>query len=119
LTPRGPSSRCSATATAGSCSAHCSTRSWRLPRDHGRVTRPLPPVVTPRLRDKAQAFGLTTAEFDEVVTRLGREPNAVEAGVFGALWSEHCGYKNSRPLLRLLPTEGAAVLQGPGENAGV
>ncbi len=75
--------------------------------------------MTPRLRDKARAFGLTTAEFDEVVTRLGREPNAVEAGVFGALWSEHCGYKNSRPLLRLLPTQGAAVLQGPGENAGV
>ena len=39
--------------------------------------------------------------------------------MFGALWSEHCGYKNSRPLLRRLPTEGEAVLQGPGENAGV
>ena len=50
---------------------------------------------------------------------MGREPNPVEAGVFGALWSEHCGYKNSRPLLRRLPTEGPSVLQGPGENAGV
>ncbi len=39
--------------------------------------------------------------------------------MFGALWSEHCGYKNSRPLLKKLPTEGKAVLQGPGENAGV
>lgn len=41
------------------------------------------------------------------------------AGVYGALWSEHCGYKNSRPLLKRLPTKGAQVLQGSGENAGV
>ena len=54
-----------------------------------------------------------------VSDRLGREPNALEAAVFGALWSEHCGYKNSRPLLKRLPTKGPQVLQGPGENAGV
>lgn len=73
----------------------------------------------PSLRAQAATFGLSTDEFDEVVTRLGREPNTLEAGVFGALWSEHCGYKNSRPLLRRLPTSGPQVLQGPGENAGV
>ena len=50
---------------------------------------------------------------------MGREPNALEAAMFGALWSEHCGYKNSRPLLKRLPTQGPQVLQGPGENAGV
>ena len=71
------------------------------------------------LRAEAASFGLSEPEFDLVVESLGREPNALEAAVYGALWSEHCGYKNSRPLLRLLPTEGANVLQGPGENAGV
>jgi phosphoribosylformylglycinamidine synthase len=49
---------------------------------------------------------------------LGRAPNAVELGMFGAMWSEHCAYKNSRPLLRTLPTSGERVLVGPGENAG-
>lgn len=71
------------------------------------------------LRFRAADFGLSEAEFDQVVSCLEREPNAVEAAMFGALWSEHCGYKNSRPLLKLLPTEGPQVLQGPGENAGV
>src|SRR5690606_3479817 len=50
---------------------------------------------------------------------LGREPTYTELGVFSALWSEHCGYKNSKPLLRQLPTRAPWVLQGPGENAGV
>lgn len=76
-------------------------------------------MATASLRAQAATFGLTDDEFSQVVTHLGREPNALEAGMFGALWSEHCGYKNSRPLLRRLPTEGEAVLQGPGENAGV
>jgi phosphoribosylformylglycinamidine synthase II len=71
------------------------------------------------LRDQAATFGLSDDEFTQVVAHLGCEPNALEAGMFGALWSEHCGYKNSRPLLKRLPTEGASVLQGPGENAGV
>ena len=71
------------------------------------------------LRERSATFGLTVEEFDLVVEALGREPNALEAGMFGALWSEHCGYKNSRPLLKTLPTEGPQVLQGPGENAGV
>jgi phosphoribosylformylglycinamidine synthase len=71
------------------------------------------------LRDRSAEFGLTPEEYDRVVTALGREPNVTEAGVFGALWSEHCGYKNSRPLLGRLPTVGERVVQGPGENAGV
>src|SRR5437764_898959 len=61
---------------------------------------------------------LTREEYDAIVARLGRPPNAVELGMFGAMWSEHCGYKNSKPLLRRLPTTGPRVLQGPGENAG-
>ena len=61
---------------------------------------------------------LARQEFDRVVELLGREPTPVELGMFGAMWSEHCGYKYSRPLLRLFPTSGARVLQGPGENAG-
>src|SRR5947207_6611703 len=62
---------------------------------------------------------LTREEYDTIVARLGRPPNAVELGMFGAMWSEHCGYKNSKPLLKLFPTEAPWVLQGPGENAGV
>nr|MDQ3397790.1 phosphoribosylformylglycinamidine synthase II [Deinococcota bacterium] len=73
----------------------------------------------PGLRARAGSFGLSAEEFDGVVRALGREPNALEAAVFGALWSEHCGYKNSKPLLTRLPTAGPQVLQGPGENAGV
>ena len=76
-------------------------------------------TVKTSLRDQAATFGLTLQEFDGVVNAMGREPNPLEAAMFGALWSEHCGYKNSRPLLRRLPTEGEQVLQGPGENAGV
>jgi phosphoribosylformylglycinamidine synthase subunit PurL len=77
------------------------------------------PDGAPVGRDRAGTFGLSVDEFDAVVGHLGRAPVAVEAAMFGALWSEHCGYKNSRPLLRRLPTEGPQVLQGPGENAGV
>ena len=64
-------------------------------------------------------IALTRAEYDLIVERLGREPNAVELGMFGALWSEHCGYKHSRPLLRMFSHTSAAVLSETGaENAG-
>jgi phosphoribosylformylglycinamidine synthase len=53
------------------------------------------------------------------VALLGRAPNRLELGMLGALWSEHCSYKTSRPLLRQLPSAGPRVVQGPGENAGV
>ena len=62
--------------------------------------------------------GLTDAEYDAIVRRLSREPNQVELGMLAAMWSEHCGYKHSRPLLKRLPTSGPRVVQGPGENAG-
>ena len=63
--------------------------------------------------------GLKPDEYDEIVRRLGRHPNRPELGMFGVMWSEHCCYKNSRPLLSQFPTEGPRVLVGPGENAGV
>ncbi|HET9438873.1 MAG TPA: phosphoribosylformylglycinamidine synthase subunit PurL [Longimicrobiales bacterium] len=63
--------------------------------------------------------GLSEDEYQQILQILGREPTYTELGVFSALWSEHCGYKNSRPLLRQLPTKAPWVLQGPGENAGV
>ncbi len=63
-------------------------------------------------------LGLTDAEYDLIVDQLGRDPNGVELAMFSLMWSEHCGYKHSRRLLKTLPTEGRAVVMGPGENAG-
>jgi len=63
-------------------------------------------------------LGLTDAEYDRIVALLEREPNGVELAMFSLMWSEHCGYKHSRRLLRTLPTEGPRVVMGPGENAG-
>ena len=63
--------------------------------------------------------GLTASEYEEIVQRLGRHPNKAELGMFGVMWSEHCCYKNSRPLLSQFPTKGDRILVGPGENAGV
>ena len=64
-------------------------------------------------------LGLTDTEYDGICERLGREPNALELAVFSLMWSEHCAYKHSKTLLRMLPTEGPHILMGPGENAGV
>lgn len=64
-------------------------------------------------------MGLTDEEYQQITGILGKEPNYLELGMFSVMWSEHCGYKNSRPLLRTFPTEGPQVIQGPGENAGV
>jgi phosphoribosylformylglycinamidine synthase subunit PurL len=64
-------------------------------------------------------LGLTDAEYYRIVDLLEREPNGLELAVFSLMWSEHCGYKHSKKLLRSLPTEGPFVLMGPGENAGV
>jgi len=66
-----------------------------------------------------RALGLTDEEFERIRDLLEREPNDFELAVFSLLWSEHCGYKHSAPLLRRLPSSGSRVLQGPGENAGV
>src|SRR5436190_2478194 len=73
--------------------------------------------VLPSLED-ALALGLTEAEYALVCEKLGREPNQVELAMFSLMWSEHCAYKHSKKLLGTLPTEGARVVLGPGENAG-
>ncbi|AUT03800.1 phosphoribosylformylglycinamidine synthase II [Nostoc sp. CENA543] len=65
------------------------------------------------------AEGIKPEEYTEIVRRLGRHPNKAELGMFGVMWSEHCCYKNSRPLLKQFPTTGPRILVGPGENAGV
>ncbi|MBV8594502.1 MAG: phosphoribosylformylglycinamidine synthase II, partial [Caulobacteraceae bacterium] len=76
----------------------------------------LPP---PAALEDAVAAGLSETEFDRIVQRLGRTPNAVELGVFSVMWSEHCSYKSSRRHLAKFPTTGPRVIHGPGENAGV
>ena len=74
------------------------------------------PTITPAL---VAEHGLTKGEYDRLVDMLGRTPTFTELGVVSALWSEHCSYKHSRPVLKTLPTTAPYVLQGPGENAGV
>ncbi len=69
--------------------------------------------------EEIAAEGIKPEEYAEIVRRLGRHPNKAELGMFGVMWSEHCCYKNSRPLLKQFPTEGDRILVGPGENAGV
>lgn len=75
--------------------------------DHVKIT---PEIVA--------EHGLTPEEYEQVRAILGREPSFPELGVFSVMWSEHCSYKNSKPLLKTLPTRGPQVVQGPGENAG-
>ena len=65
---------------------------------------------------KHRELGLTDYEYDLIVEKMGREPNEVELAVFSLMWSEHCGYKHSRRLLRTLQTEGPRLVLGPGEN---
>jgi len=83
-----------------------------------RPPTPFPgdPTVTPQL---VREHNLTDAEYQRITTLLGRTPTFAELGVFSALWSEHCSYKHSRPVLKGFPTTGPQVVQGPGENAGV
>jgi phosphoribosylformylglycinamidine synthase len=66
-----------------------------------------------------RSLGLTDGEFQRIRELFDRSPNDFELAVFSLLWSEHCGYKHSAPLLKRLPSAGARVLQGPGGNAGV
>ncbi|MEY2832218.1 MAG: hypothetical protein RLZZ574_1476 [Cyanobacteriota bacterium] len=74
---------------------------------------------TPFSAEEIASEGIKPEEYQEIVKRLGRHPNKAELGMFGVMWSEHCCYKNSRPLLSQFPTTGKRVLVGPGENAGV
>ncbi len=70
--------------------------------------------------DKAlRVENLSKDDYEEICNRLKRKPNRTELGMFGVMWSEHCCYRNSRPLLSNFPTTGKYVLIGPGENAGV
>jgi phosphoribosylformylglycinamidine synthase subunit PurL len=74
------------------------------------------PVITPEL---VQEHNLTSEEYARIEAMLGRAPTFPELGIFSALWSEHCSYKHSKPVLKTFPTTGPQVVQGPGENAGV
>ncbi|MDO9508758.1 MAG: phosphoribosylformylglycinamidine synthase subunit PurL [Thermovirgaceae bacterium] len=63
--------------------------------------------------------GLKESEYRAIIKILGREPNTPELRILGVMWSEHCSYKSTRPLLAKFPNTGGAVVQGPGENAGI
>jgi phosphoribosylformylglycinamidine synthase subunit PurL len=65
-----------------------------------------------------ERHGIKPDEYDRIIELMGREPNMLELGLFSVMWSEHCSYKSSRVHLKTLPTTGARVVQGPGENAG-
>ena len=69
--------------------------------------------------DLIASHQLTGAEYQKIVSLLGRDPSFTELGIFSVMWSEHCSYKSSRIHLRKLPTKGKLVVQGPGENAGI
>jgi phosphoribosylformylglycinamidine synthase subunit PurL len=76
--------------------------------------------VTPHVAPATyRELGLTDSEYELILSGLGREPAVTELAMLSLMWSEHCAYKHSKKLLRRLPTEGPAVLMGPGENAGV
>lgn len=64
-------------------------------------------------------FGVTDHEYELICGFLGRKPNYTEIGVFSVMWSEHCSYKNSKPILKKFPITGPRVLMGPGEGAGI
>ncbi len=71
-------------------------------------------------RDKLyQEMGLSDKEYDLVKDILKRRPNFTETGIFSVMWSEHCSYKTSKPLLKKFPVKGPHVIQGPGEGAGI
>ena len=74
-----------------------------------------PPVTAALVKEHK----LNDREYAAILDMLGRTPTLTELGIFSALWSEHCSYKHTKPVLRTFPTTGPQVIQGPGENAGV
>ena len=84
--------------------------------DNPKAESAAKPVLTPQLITE---HGFKGDEYARLLQILGREPSLTELGIFSVMWSEHCSYKSSRFWLRTLPTTGAKVIQGPGENAGV
>ncbi|WP_053217311.1 phosphoribosylformylglycinamidine synthase subunit PurL [Virgibacillus senegalensis] len=78
--------------------------------------------ISPELIEKNLLYremGLTDAEYEHIKNVLNRRPNFTETGIFSVMWSEHCSYKTSKPLLKKFPTKAPHVLQGPGEGAGI
>jgi phosphoribosylformylglycinamidine synthase II len=76
-------------------------------------------TAAPITADLIAQHQLTDAEYQKIISILGREPSYTELGIFSVMWSEHCSYKSSRIHLKKLPTRGKLVVQGPGENAGI
>jgi phosphoribosylformylglycinamidine synthase subunit PurL len=75
------------------------------------------PAITPEL---VRQHNLTPEEYEKLKATLGREPSYTELGIFSVMWSEHCSYKNTRPLLKTFPTKSPRILVGAGEeNAGI
>ena len=64
----------------------------------------------PVSQETLDELALSEAEYEAIVERLGREPNSLELGLFGSLWSEHCGYKHSKPLLRMFDARSDRLL---------
>src|SRR5689334_4986182 len=87
----------------------------RLPR-FGRLEGRAAVVIEPQMY---REMGLNDAEYQKVLGILGREPTLTELGMFAVMWSEHCGYKYSRPVLALFKTYKEAQEKGALENAGV
>src|SRR5580658_4723029 len=83
---------------------------------------PTPAQITPAL---LKTHSITADEYARIEKAMGRTPSLTELGIFSVMWSEHCSYKSSRVHLKRLPTKGTrtsgpgAVVQGPGENAGI
>ena len=99
---------------------------------HEAQTKEPTPLVEEELRvpitpEVVEQHGLLPEEYDKVLQILGREPNLTELGIFSVMWSEHCAYKNSRPLLKMFPTDkaepdpqvGRILVKAGEENAGV
>ncbi len=77
------------------------------------------PGERPITADVVREHNLSEQEYSEIEAMLDRSPTLTELGIFSALWSEHCSYKHTKPILQRFPTTGPQVVQGPGENAGV
>ena len=82
-----------------------------------KISEPTPEMI--KMERIYAQWGLTEEEYESIEKILGRLPNYTETGLFSVMWSEHCSYKNSKPVLRKFPTTGPQVLQGPGEGAGI
>ena len=86
--------------------------------ENAHTSKKVTDTGTPTSLQQAREMGLADDEYERIISLIGRTPNITELGIFSAMWSEHCSYKSSRRWLKTLPTSGAQVIQGPGENAG-